>query len=196
MRRRAADIQALERETRNLVKAEPALARLMPSCSRSPASDRWLPQPFSLANIVAMGVSARNIVLVGDQMRLSQPIQGTHPGRSGLSALEHVLDGAAAVPPEREIFLGRTRRMHPDLCPFVSEAFYDGRLLPAEGNELQCLILDWGTAPRSPPRVFGSSASSTQDAPSAPSRRRPGFASCTRAFSASVGPTVTGWFAL
>ncbi|MGH7038494.1 MAG: AAA domain-containing protein, partial [Stellaceae bacterium] len=59
----------------------------------------------------------------------------------------HVLDGAATVPPERGIFLGRTRRMHPDLCQFVSEAFYDGRLLPAEGNELQCLILDWGADP-------------------------------------------------
>lgn len=101
----------------------------------------------SLANIVAMGVSARNIVLVGDQMQLSQPIQGTHPGRSGLSALEHVLDGAATVPPERGIFLGRTRRMHPDLCRFVSEAFYDGRLLPLEGNERQCLILDRGADP-------------------------------------------------
>src|ERR1019366_7922631 len=42
----------------------------------------------SLGNLVAMGVSARNIVLVGDQMQLSQPIQGTHPGPSGLSALE------------------------------------------------------------------------------------------------------------
>ena len=34
----------------------------------------------SLANIVAMGLSARNIVLVGDQMQLGQPIQGVHPG--------------------------------------------------------------------------------------------------------------------
>jgi predicted RecB family nuclease len=101
----------------------------------------------SLANTVAMGVSARNIVLVGDQMQLPQPIQGTHPGRSGLSALEHVLDGAATVPPERGIFLSRTRRMHPDLCRFISEAFYDGRLLPAPGNERQCLVLDRGADP-------------------------------------------------
>jgi uncharacterized protein len=47
----------------------------------------------SLANTVAMGVSAKNVILVGDQMQLSQPLKGSHPGRSGRSALEHVLDG-------------------------------------------------------------------------------------------------------
>jgi hypothetical protein len=51
----------------------------------------------SLANIVAMGVSARNILLVGDQMQLSQPIQGTHPGGSGVSGLDHLLAGHATV---------------------------------------------------------------------------------------------------
>jgi uncharacterized protein len=96
----------------------------------------------SLANTVAMGVSAKNVILVGDQMQLSQPLTGSHPGRSGLSALEHLLDGAATVPPERGIFLSTTRRMHPDLCRFVSDAFYDGRLMAEAGNGQQCLVLD------------------------------------------------------
>src|SRR5437868_5601461 len=73
----------------------------------------------SLANTVAMGVSAENVILVGDQMQLSQPLKGSHPGRSGLSALEHLLDGAATVPTERGVFLSKTRRMHPDLCRFT-----------------------------------------------------------------------------
>jgi uncharacterized protein len=105
----------------------------------------------SLANTIAMGVSAKNVILVGDQMQLSQPLQGSHPGRSGLSALEHLLDGAATVPPQRGIFLSKTRRMHPDLCQFISDAFYDGRLMVEAGNERQCLILnpdaDPGLAP-------------------------------------------------
>jgi predicted RecB family nuclease len=101
----------------------------------------------SLANTIAMGVSAKNVILIGDQMQLSQPIQGTHPGRSGWSALEHLLDGAATVPPERGIFLSTTRRMHPDLCRFVSDAFYDSRLLPEPGNEHQCLVLDQNADP-------------------------------------------------
>ena len=82
----------------------------------------------SLANLVAMGVAARNIVLVGDQMQLSQPIQGDHPGGSAVSALDHLMGDHATVPPDRGIFLGVTRRMHPDLCRFISEAVYDGRL--------------------------------------------------------------------
>ena len=91
------------------------------------------------------------MVLVGDQMQLSQPLQGSHPGRSGLSALEHLLDGVATVPPERGIFLSWTHRMHPDLCRFVSDAFYDGRLLPEASTERQRLLLaadaDPGLAP-------------------------------------------------
>jgi superfamily I DNA and/or RNA helicase len=96
----------------------------------------------SLANTIAMGVCAKNVMLVADQMQLSQPLKGSHSGRSGLSALEHLLDGAATVPPERGISLSKTRRMHPDLCRFVSDAFYDGRLLAEAGNERQCLVLD------------------------------------------------------
>ena len=101
----------------------------------------------SLANTIAMGVCARNVILVGDQMQLSQPIQGSHPGRSGLSALEHLLDGAATVPPKSGIFLSKTRRLHPDLCRFISDAFYDGRLLPEARNERQCLVLDANADP-------------------------------------------------
>ena len=82
----------------------------------------------SLANVVAMGTSARNIVLVGDQMQLSQPIKGTHPGGSGRSALDHLLEGHATVPADQGVFLPITRRMHPDLCRFISDAVYDGRL--------------------------------------------------------------------
>jgi len=82
----------------------------------------------SLANVIAMGVSARNVVLVGDQMQLSQPIKGTHPGGSGRSALDHLLEGRATVPADQGVFLPVTRRMHPDLCGFISEAVYEGRL--------------------------------------------------------------------
>ncbi len=82
----------------------------------------------SLGNLVAMGTCARNLVLVGDQMQLAQPIQGGHPGESGFSALEYLLKETATVPPERGVFLQVTRRMHPDVCRFISEAVYEGRL--------------------------------------------------------------------
>jgi hypothetical protein len=101
----------------------------------------------SLANLVAMGLSARNIVLVGDQMQLAQPIQGVHPGESGLSALDYLLQGAATIAPEKGIFLPRTWRMHADVCRFISEVVYDGRLHPEPKNQNRRLILNAGAHP-------------------------------------------------
>ena len=95
----------------------------------------------ALANLVAMGTAARNIVLLGDQMQLGQPIQGVHPGRSGESTLEYLLDGQATVDADRGIFLGTTWRMHSDVCRFISDAVYDGRLLPEPANQNQRLVL-------------------------------------------------------
>jgi uncharacterized protein len=95
----------------------------------------------SLGNIVAMGTSTKNLVLVGDQMQLGQPIKGTHPGESGSSSLEYVLGELATVPPHMGIFLPTSRRMHPAVCAFISAAFYDDRLEPAPGNEVQRLVL-------------------------------------------------------
>lgn len=94
----------------------------------------------SLGALVAMAAAARSIVLVGDQMQLGQPIQGAHPRDSGVSALDHLLQGHAVVPPERGIFLSRTWRMHPDLCRFVSEAVYDGQLKAEAGCAVQRLV--------------------------------------------------------
>jgi uncharacterized protein len=82
----------------------------------------------SLANVVGMGLAARNLILVGDQMQLAQPTQGTHPGESGLSSLEYLLDGHATIPEDFGVFLPKSRRMHPDVCRFVSDAVYEGRL--------------------------------------------------------------------
>ncbi|MCA3035491.1 MAG: TM0106 family RecB-like putative nuclease [Rhodocyclaceae bacterium] len=94
------------------------------------------------ANLVAMATSAKNIVLLGDQMQLGQPIQGVHPGDSGLSSLDFLLQGKATIPPDRGIFLETTWRMHPDICQFISDAVYEGRLLPEAKNQQQHLILN------------------------------------------------------
>jgi predicted RecB family nuclease len=96
----------------------------------------------ALANLVAMGTSAKNIILLGDQMQLGQPIQGIHPGRSGESSLEYLLNGMATIPEDRGIFLGTTWRMHPDVCRFISDAVYDGRLEPEPHNARQTLLLN------------------------------------------------------
>jgi superfamily I DNA and/or RNA helicase len=91
----------------------------------------------SLADAVAMGTAARNIVLLGDPQQLPQVRQGIHPGRSGCSVLEHLLAGTSTVPEDRGVFLDQTWRMHPLVCSFVSQLSYDGRLKSAEGRDRQ-----------------------------------------------------------
>lgn len=101
----------------------------------------------SLANLVAIGLSAKRIILLGDQMQLGQPIQGQHPRESGLSVLDYFLEGHATVPPERGFFLGETWRMHPEICNFLSTALYEKRLQPRAHTASQKLHL---TAPAHP----------------------------------------------
>ena len=88
----------------------------------------------ALANLIAAGTSAKNIVLLGDQMQLAQPVQGVHPGRSGESSLDYLLNGAATIPHDRGIFLPTSYRMHPKVCKFISDAVYDSRLQPESSN--------------------------------------------------------------
>ncbi len=83
----------------------------------------------SLADALAMGTAARNLILLGDPSQLAQVSQGTHPEGVGAPVLEHLLGSHLTVPPDMGIFLDRTRRMHPDVCRFVSEIVYDNRLV-------------------------------------------------------------------
>ena len=98
----------------------------------------------SLGNLVAMAGAAANIVLVGDQMQLPQPVQGVHPGQTGLSSLEYLLEGKATVPEDRGILLNETRRLHPSLCAFISDAIYDGRLEAHPSTSQRYLVVRAG----------------------------------------------------
>lgn len=101
----------------------------------------------AMANVVAAGLSAHNIVLVGDQMQLGQPLQGVHPRESGQSVLEYLLQDQATVSPDRGVFLGTTWRMHESICSFISRAVYGGRLHAAEDNRHQVLLLNSNAHP-------------------------------------------------
>jgi uncharacterized protein len=48
----------------------------------------------------------------------------------------------ATVPEDRGVFLEHTWRLHPKLCSFISNAFYDGKLKSAECTFGQALDLD------------------------------------------------------
>jgi uncharacterized protein len=94
---------------------------------------------LSLANTVALSGAARNLILLGDPQQLDQPLKGSHPPGAETSALGHALSGSAVMPPALGLFQDKTRRLHPDVCRFTSETFYQGRLRPESWLAVQDL---------------------------------------------------------
>ncbi len=89
----------------------------------------------AVANLVAMSRAARNLILMGDQMQLGQPSQGTHPAESGLSVLDYLLHATPTIPDEMGIFLDTTYRMHSEVNRFISEQIYEGKLKSHPDND-------------------------------------------------------------
>lgn len=96
----------------------------------------------ALANLIAVSGAAKNIILMGDQMQLEQPIQGSHPGHSGTSALEFMLKGHAVIPEDQGVFLERTYRMHLYICKPLSEVVYEGKLSSDKQTERQSINIE------------------------------------------------------
>jgi predicted RecB family nuclease len=97
---------------------------------------------MALAPVLAVGRSARNIVLLGDPQQLEQPQRGAHPEGAGVAALVHVLGGNRTMPADRGLFLGETWRLHPRICRFTSEAYYESRLVARPGLARQAITGD------------------------------------------------------
>ena len=91
----------------------------------------------SLANALAGSGAATDVLLVGDPAQLNEPTQAQHPESTDSSALSFVIRCRATMPPDLGLFLERTRRMHPGVCAYVSDAFYEGKLAADEGLERQ-----------------------------------------------------------
>ena len=102
---------------------------------------------IALANAVAMGLAAKNMILIGDQMQLSQPIQGIHPDDAGLSVLEFLLGEETVISKERGLFLNKSYRMNQNLCHFISSAFYKGRLKTHKSTNERKLTLKENSFP-------------------------------------------------
>ena len=84
---------------------------------------------LALADAVASANAAKNLILLGDPLQLSQVAQAEHPDGSGASVLEHILGGHATLPEDQGVFISETRRMHPDVCRFISESDLRGTTL-------------------------------------------------------------------
>jgi uncharacterized protein len=86
---------------------------------------------FALADALAVGGAARNLVLLGDPNQLPQVSQGAHPPGASASVLGHLLGEDETVRPGMGLFLEETWRLRPEVNAYVSGTFYEGRLEPA-----------------------------------------------------------------
>ena len=116
-------------------------------CFSRPACDEKLDYLFideagqlTTADVLAISLSAKNIVIIGDQMQLSSPISAVHPGDSGQSLPEYLLENNDTISSNKGIFINKSRRSHPKLRQFISENFYDERLKNFDFTEKRKII--------------------------------------------------------
>jgi predicted RecB family nuclease len=94
---------------------------------------------MALADVLAAARSAKNLVLIGDPQQLQRPLKGSHPDGAEKSALQHLIGEHKTITDGMGLLLPETWRMHPKVCEFTSEMFYEGKL---------------GTRPVTRPRVL------------------------------------------
>src|SRR6202521_5625465 len=99
---------------------------------------------MALANVLAIAGAANNLMLLGDPNQLRQPSHGIHPEGVDRSVLDHVIQDQQTMPIAYGLFLETTYRLHPTVCAFVSEAFYDGKLEPDDSTGRQDLAVSNG----------------------------------------------------
>jgi predicted RecB family nuclease len=83
---------------------------------------------MSLADVLAVSQAAKKLVLLGDPQQLERPTKGSHPDGAEKSALEHLLNGRKTIPADLGFLLPETWRLHPKVCQYTSEFFYDAKL--------------------------------------------------------------------
>src|SRR5229473_3474874 len=83
---------------------------------------------MSLADVLAVSQAGKKLVLLGDPQQLERPTKGSHPDGAEKSALEHLLDGRKTIPADLGFLLPQTWRLHPKVCRYTSEFFYDDKL--------------------------------------------------------------------
>jgi predicted RecB family nuclease len=83
---------------------------------------------MSLTDVLAVSQAAKNLVLLGDPQQLERPLKGSHPEGAEKSALEHLLNGRKTISEEMGFLLPESWRLHPEICKFTSEVFYEDKL--------------------------------------------------------------------
>lgn len=82
---------------------------------------------MGLADVLAVSQAARGLVLIGDPQQLERPLKGSHPEGAEKSALEHLLCGRKTISEDLGFLLPESWRLHPQVCKFTSEVFYENK---------------------------------------------------------------------
>lgn len=120
---------------------------------------------LSLVDTLVVSGSGKNMIMVGDQNQLKSPIKRKSHNGAEISGLEYYVP-EQTVPESKGVFIGITRRMHPDVCRFVSTLFYESKLKSFQGLEQRRIVsthadaLFVGSGLRHVPVVHQSSRSS------------------------------------
>jgi len=103
---------------------------------------------MSLADVLAVSQAGKKLVLLGDPQQLERPTKGSHPDGAEKSALEHLLDGRKTIPADLGFLLPQTWRLHPKVCKYTAEFFYDDKLrshpIFAEQGARRARMARWG----------------------------------------------------
>jgi len=94
---------------------------------------------MSLAMALTAARAAKNVILLGDPQQLEQPQRAAHPEGSEVAALAHLIGDHQTISETQGLFLDTTYRMHPALCSFTSDQYYEGRLKPYPDLERQII---------------------------------------------------------
>jgi len=97
---------------------------------------------MSLAMALTAARAAKNVILPGDPQQLEQPQKAAHPEGSDVAALGHLIGEHQTISEDQGVFLDKTYRMHPAICQFTSEQYYDGRLHSHPGLKHQQISAD------------------------------------------------------
>ena len=92
---------------------------------------------MALGNVLAVAPAGVNLVLLGDPQQLEQPLKSSHPEGSDVAALKHWLGEHETMPEDAGLFLETTWRLHPSICAFTSEIYYENRMGAKPGLENQ-----------------------------------------------------------
>ena len=98
---------------------------------------------LKISYVVGASMAAKNIILIGDHMQLPQPSNSAvdDQDKASLSPIEYIMGEKNTIDDKVGIFLNKSYRMHSNINNFISENFYENRLVSDAPNDKQNILV-------------------------------------------------------